>query len=505
MSGAQKEDPVDLFLRSIEPIKDEFEGIRYRLILYDGTDGLRALRGWVVFEDQRQAAAVPRIDLGPCIWLEFVEPLDQGLPALLERIRSKSPDSAAATGAGSWTLPGFRRPDEKGRPELLEGVSVDWTFDREVQYWEDNPSAWYRARRLHSQLPRPQDVIRPGDLSLVQSALVKAGPYASLQQFVQERVTQARFDLHNSSIIEVFAPIRVRVVEATVKRDRLSATVETGLRCPLEKIVVGWQSFNDENDTSRNFHKGSMEFDPRKARRVGRTLRIPINATIRREGQTRVAVSYREVISFTEYVQDFYRDPAKRRLKLRRVPSANPIVRALGGTTGFEVAAPKSSRKAARHQARIFVGHSFSRRDCKPVAGVKAALRRMGARVLSGERSDAQRVSEKVKQRIRDADVFVGILSRRHRIKDSGRWTTSAWVVDEKGFALGVGKPVILLVERGVPWPDETGGLQGDIDHIPFDQTAVAEAFPKLREVIESLKLRLQPARSAGHRRKKTK
>ena len=60
---------------------------------------------------------------------------------------------------------------------------------------------------------------------------------------------------------------------------------------------------------------------------------------------------------------------------------------------------------------------------------------------------------------------FVGIFTRRDKIANKPEWTTSAWVVDEKAYATGKGKKLILLKEEGV---SSIGGLQGDYEYISF-------------------------------------
>jgi len=146
----------------------------------------------------------------------------------------------------------------------------------------------------------------------------------------------------------------------------------------------------------------------------------------------------------------------------------------------------------------MFVGHSFSPDDLKLAELVKAALRRWGVNVVTGERSEARRISEKVKDRIKTSDAFIAIFTRRHPIAKTGKWTTSPWVVDEKGFALGHDRPVIVLLEDQVSWLDETGGLQGDIEYLPFTRKDVSKALRKLKEIVKDLHLPLRPPKKAS-------
>lgn len=52
------------------------------------------------------------------------------------------------------------------------------------------------------------------------------------------------------------------------------------------------------------------------------------------------------------------------------------------------------------------------------------------------------------------------------------RWSTSAWVIQESGYALGRGKNVILLIEEGADFPAST--LDSDREWIGFRRGEVA-------------------------------
>lgn len=137
-------------------------------------------------------------------------------------------------------------------------------------------------------------------------------------------------------------------------------------------------------------------------------------------------------------------------------------------------------------RAVTFVAHSFAAADSGLVMVFKQALRRRGCTIVSGERSEARRISDKIKKRINASDLFLAILTRRHRTREG--WTTSPWVVEEKGYSLGQNpnRPIILLVEDGIPVPDETGGLGGDVEYIRFDRDRLDLAKNRLGEVIFS-------------------
>lgn len=148
-----------------------------------------------------------------------------------------------------------------------------------------------------------------------------------------------------------------------------------------------------------------------------------------------------------------------------------------------------------RTRSTAFLGHSFDPDDFFVVRTFKEVLQTAHWSVVTGEKAAATRVSEKVRTRIADAALFVAIFTRRHRITD-GHWTTSPWVIEEKAYSFGTApqRPIILLVELGIPVPGETGGLHGDLEFIPFHRPRLDTAVRLLRQMLRSIEAPL-PAR----------
>ena len=147
-----------------------------------------------------------------------------------------------------------------------------------------------------------------------------------------------------------------------------------------------------------------------------------------------------------------------------------------------------------------FLAHSFAPDDKALVSIVSRLIKRTGMTVLTGERPEAKAVGQKVKERIDSANLFIGLLTRRHKIRDGESWTTSPWVVEEKGYSIGQKpeRPVILLIEDGILVPSETGGLEGDLEFIPFRRYEFELAREQLRQVLASEIPRL---RSVSHKK----
>lgn len=72
-----------------------------------------------------------------------------------------------------------------------------------------------------------------------------------------------------------------------------------------------------------------------------------------------------------------------------------------------------------------------------------------------------------MKRLIEEQSLFVGVFTRRDKVARKHEWTTSSWVVDEKAYAVGLRKPLILVKEQGVV---SIGGIQGDYEYIEFSR-----------------------------------
>jgi hypothetical protein len=133
-------------------------------------------------------------------------------------------------------------------------------------------------------------------------------------------------------------------------------------------------------------------------------------------------------------------------------------------------------------ESSAFIGHSFAPVD-KPVAEcVSQCLTAIGVSVQTGERPRADRISDKVKRLIDSQYLFVGVFTRRDKVARKQEWTTTPWVVDEKAYAVGKSKKLILLKEEGV---GSIGGIQGDYEFIEFSRDRLEHLAIRLMQLFE--------------------
>lgn len=172
-------------------------------------------------------------------------------------------------------------------------------------------------------------------------------------------------------------------------------------------------------------------------------------------------------------------------------------------------------------QLNAFVGHSFAPEDHEVVEAFLKFLNQVkdmgiGFRWESAEPAEPKELADKVKGIIQDKNLFIGICTRKEAAIEAARlsrsrlnrkvfkakeehvsWKTSDWIIQEIGLAIGRGMDLILLVESGLRQP---GGLQGNLEYIPFERSAPEKSFGKLLEMIRALlpKAKAVPVAEAG-------
>lgn len=169
-----------------------------------------------------------------------------------------------------------------------------------------------------------------------------------------------------------------------------------------------------------------------------------------------------------------------------------PLKQARGQAASASVISTPVGRRQADRQAstqldgmfdgKAFVGHSFLPGDKRVADCVIQSLSAIGLSVVTGEKPKAERISEKVKKLIDEQQLFVGVFTRRDKIARKKEWTTTSWVVDEKAYAVGKGKKLILIKEDGV---GSIGGIQGDYEFIEFSRDRLEDLPVKLIQVFD--------------------
>jgi tetratricopeptide (TPR) repeat protein len=160
------------------------------------------------------------------------------------------------------------------------------------------------------------------------------------------------------------------------------------------------------------------------------------------------------------------------------------------------------------NQLKAFVGHSFLKEDEEIVRAFLEFfdhVKEMGIGFdwENAKPAEPKTLAEKVKELTREKNVFIGICTKRECVVEPDKlekakftkntlkahtqdlvWKTSDWLIQEIGLCIGRDMIPILLVEEGLRQP---GGLQGDLEYIPFARSSPEKCFNKILEMITAM------------------
>ena len=159
-------------------------------------------------------------------------------------------------------------------------------------------------------------------------------------------------------------------------------------------------------------------------------------------------------------------------------------------------------------EIRAFVGHSFTDDDGDVVRKFLKYFDQLSESALNfswqhAEAAEPKVLAQKVMALLSDMTVFIGICTKKERVispaslsnaffgrgvlkaqENEFSWKTSDWIIQEIGLAIGKNLDLILLVENDVRVP---GGLQSNLEYIPFDRNAPERSFGKIVEMISAI------------------
>lgn len=121
------------------------------------------------------------------------------------------------------------------------------------------------------------------------------------------------------------------------------------------------------------------------------------------------------------------------------------------------------AKRNAVQQNSVFLSCRFAEREF--VRGLTDLLEKSGFAVVTGSATNNY-IGRAILARIAACEYFLCLMTRDAQ-KADGTYTTSPWLLEEKGAALALEKPIVLMVENGVT---DVGGLQGDWQRIEFGE-----------------------------------
>lgn len=155
-----------------------------------------------------------------------------------------------------------------------------------------------------------------------------------------------------------------------------------------------------------------------------------------------------------------------------------------------------------------FIGHSFTEDDeliNRKFLDFFDTIKELGIPFNwdHAEKAKPQILSDKVLQKMKDANTFIGICTKKERVilaeslkkipffrnryfigKNDFAVKTSDWIIQEIGCAFGRELKIILLIEKGLRPP---GGLQGNLEYLEFERDNPEKVFQKILEMIQDL------------------
>ena len=128
----------------------------------------------------------------------------------------------------------------------------------------------------------------------------------------------------------------------------------------------------------------------------------------------------------------------------------------------------------------VFLAHIFSEENL--IGKLKKIIEQHNYRWKEGKRDDLGSISEDILTKIKDCGFFIAVMTKKDKLQ-SGNFTTSSWLIEEKGAALAFGHRPLIMVEEGVD-RHYVGFLQSDDEMIYFNKsnfdTKIKEAIRKI-------------------------
>lgn len=137
---------------------------------------------------------------------------------------------------------------------------------------------------------------------------------------------------------------------------------------------------------------------------------------------------------------------------------------------------------------KAFVAHSFNENDTDIIDKFIKYFESLGVKCEDGEKPEFDFIEEKIKRRIDKNDIFIAISTcdKELLLEEGGpkKYSTSNWVMQESGYAIGKEKKCIFLVEQDVY---KFSNLQGSLEYIEFTREQLSDAFTNINYIIKSL------------------
>lgn len=149
---------------------------------------------------------------------------------------------------------------------------------------------------------------------------------------------------------------------------------------------------------------------------------------------------------------------------------------------------------------KAFIGRDFDKKYDLLIQKIVEHIEAHDIKCIDAKKARSKSIDEKITDLILECEIFVGVFTCDKPIcqKEKIAWfcnprkikeySTSNWVIQESGFAIGCDRGLILLIEEGI---HDFPKLQGNIDYVPFKRNSIEESFTKLSEIINDVKTKV--------------
>lgn len=142
-----------------------------------------------------------------------------------------------------------------------------------------------------------------------------------------------------------------------------------------------------------------------------------------------------------------------------------------------------------KRRISAFISASSEKQDRRVVEWFFGILRKLEIDPISAtDLPEPRPPPEKIMDFIQKSDLFIAIVTKRHKIERKNLWKGPDWVQNEIGVAVQLKKPFALFVERGI---DPNQGIgRWKTEYIIFDRSNLQKSRSKAEKFIEALKKR---------------
>lgn len=142
----------------------------------------------------------------------------------------------------------------------------------------------------------------------------------------------------------------------------------------------------------------------------------------------------------------------------------------------------KEYARLERKTPVVFVSYNFAEKNKDLSTQVISFLETQNVAILVGSEPGVDSVSEKVKSKIDDSDIVVGLMTADEE-DASGKWSASKWIREELAYALAEKERVVIrMIEENC---DTSGRIFGDREYISFKRDNLMPAIIKLASILQ--------------------